>query len=183
MADLTLTRMTAAEFLDLPESNTIIELINGEVVVAPSPVDPHQAALGDLYFSLRQHIPAGKWRVAPCDVYLDEANVVQPDILWISETNENCHLVDGKYWHGAPDFVIEILSPGTTKQDRQAKYQLYEKYGVREYWLVDAEEVYIEVYCLRDGRFERQGLYGLGEQFVSPVLDGLTLRVDTLLKS
>lgn len=183
MADLALTRMTAAEFLAMPESSKIIELINGEVIMAPSPVDPHQEALGNLYFSLRQGTPSGTWRVAPCDVYLDEANVLQPDIFWVSPTNENCQLVDGKYWHGAPDLVIEILSPGSTRQDRGEKYDLYAKHGVREYWMVDTEELYIEVYCWREGKFERQGFYGVGEQFVSPALNGASHNVETLLKS
>ena len=127
-------------------------------------------------------IEAGEWRVAPCDVYLDDLNVVQPDLFWVSPENQNCHLIDN-YWHGAPDLVIEILSPGTTRRDRDTKYSLYEKAGVREYWIVEAEELYIEVYIWRDGSFVRQGIYGLGESFASPVLNGVTLSVDTLLKS
>jgi len=182
MADFTLTRMAAAEFLELPESNKIIELINGEVIMAPSPVDRHQEASGNLHFSLRQKQPSGKWRTAPTDVYIDEVNVIQPDLFWISDDNPNCHLVDGRYWHGAPDLIIEILSPGTTRQDRDSKYRLYEKSGVREYWIVDAEELYIEVYHLHDGKFERQAVVGLGEQFESAVLNGITLSVDALLK-
>ena len=182
MADLTQIKVTAAEFLSGPETNKIVELINGEIIVAPSPVDPHQEAVGSLYITLANQIKSGKWRVAPMDVYLDETNVVQPDIFWVSDENPRCYLFDRKYWHGAPDFVIEILSPGTTRQDRDVKYALYEKHGVREYWIVDANELYIEVYVLRDGRFERLNVFGLGEQLTSPVL-GQTLNVDALLKS
>ncbi len=183
MADLTQIKMTAAEFLDLPETNKIVELINGEIIVAPSPVDRHQMISGSLYSVLKPQFNKGTWRYAPADVYLDEVNVVQPDLFWISPENTTCQLVDGKYWHGAPDLAIEILSPGTTRQDRDTKYRLYERHGVREYWIVEAEELYIEVYRLDQGKFERQGVYGLGEQFVSAALNGLALQVDALLKS
>jgi Uma2 family endonuclease len=175
--------MTAAEFLELPETNKLVQLINGEVIVAPSPVDKHQEAVGSLYLSLRNQFKTGTWRLAPADVYLDEDNVVQPDLFWISSDNQTCRLIDGKYWHGAPNLVIEILSPGTTRQDRDTKYRLYEKHGVREYWIVDAEEQFIEIYVLREGKYERHGVVGLGEEFRSPVLGNVTLKVDMLLKS
>src|SRR5690606_20207514 len=114
--------------------------------------------------------------------YLNEANVVQPDMFWISDENDRCYLVDGKYWRGAPDLVIEILSPGTTRRDRDVKYALYEQHGVREYWLVDAEERYIDVYRLDDGgQFTRQGVYGGGDTFASPLFPGVTLDATALL--
>lgn len=182
MADLVLNQMTAAEFAELPESNKIIELINGEVIVAPAPFDRHQKSLGQLHLKLGNTIETGEWRFAPCDVYLDEFNVVQPDLFWVSPENQNCHLIDN-YWHGAPDLVIEILSPGTTRRDRDVKYNLYEQAGVREYWIVDALELYIEVYSLQNEKFVRQGLYGQGETFVSAALNGVTLNLDALLKS
>ena len=182
MVDQIQTRMTAAEFSELPESNTRIELINAEVIVAPSPIDKHQEVLGNLHVRLRLLKLFGVCRLAPADVYLDEFNVVQPDLFWVSSDNSSCHLIDN-YWHGAPDLIVEVLSPGTMRRDRDANYHLYEKYGVREYWLVDPEELYSEVYALHEGQFERQGFYGLGEQFVSSVLNGRALSVDSLLKS
>jgi Uma2 family endonuclease len=181
MVDQIVTKMTAAEFAEMPESNTPIELINGEVVLAPSPVDRHQAVSGTLYFVLKSIVTAGQLRYAPADVYIDEINVVQPDLFWVSPESSNCHLID-HYWRGAPDLIIEILSPGTTRRDRGDKYRLYEKHGVCEYWLVDADELYIEVYVLSDGKFVRQGLFSLGEQFTSACLR-VTLDVDRLLKT
>lgn len=180
MVDQTQERMTATEFLTLPESNKHIELINGEIIMAPSPIDQHQATSGDLYFKLRQQVPTGNWRYAPADIHIDELNVIQPDIFWISAENSNCRLID-HYWHGAPDLIIEILSPGTTRQDRDVKYRLYERSSVREYWIVEAEELFIEVYVLREGKFERQGIYGLGDEFTSSTLN-VMLKVDALLK-
>ena len=124
MADMTRTKMTAAEFSQLPESNKIIELINGEVVMAPSPIDRHQKHLRRLDLALGNKIDVGEWRFAPMDVHLDEFNVVQPDMFWVSPDNTTCHLIDN-YWHGAPDLIIEILSPGTTRQDRKTKYEAW----------------------------------------------------------
>lgn len=181
MADLILSQMTATEFAQLPVSKNIIELIDGEVIVAPAPVDNHQKQLARLYLKLANAVEIGEWRFAPSDVYLDDLNVVQPDLFWVSDQNPNCHLIEN-YWHCAPDLVIEILSPGTTRRDRDAKYSLYERTGVREYWIVDAQELYIEVYALQGGKFIRQGLYGLGDSFLSSVLNSITLNVDTLLK-
>jgi Uma2 family endonuclease len=173
--------MTAAEFAQLPESNKIIELINGEVVVAPSPLNKHQKQLHRLTIALGNKVEIGEWLFAPMDVHLDELNVVQPDLFWVSPDNTNCQLID-EYWYGPPDLVIEVLSPGTTRRDRLTKYDLYEKHGVREYWIVDADELYIEVYANRNSKFERVGAFGLGESFISPVLNGITLSVDVLLK-
>lgn len=175
-------RLSTEEFLNLPESSGVNELCGG-IVYQHQPLDTHQKVAASLYSSLRLTVKTGIFRLVRTSVELDSYNVVQPDLFWVSDTNERCHLVDGKYWRGAPDLVIEILSPGMTRQDRQTKYQLYEKHGVREYWIVDASELYIEVYTLRDGRFERLGLYAVGEQLVSPILNGMTLSVDALLKS
>jgi Uma2 family endonuclease len=182
MVELTKTRMTAAEFLQLPESSEIIELINGEVIMPPAPSDYHQANVGDIYFYLRQHVQKGTFRLAPTDVYLSEIDVVQPDIFWVSAENTVCVLVDGKFWRGAPDLIIEILSPSTARRDREAKFSLYEQHGVREYWMVEPEAAFVEVYSLQAGKYIRLGFFGLGETFKSPVLGNLDIAVDSFLK-
>src|SRR5688572_12099576 len=130
------TIVTAREFLELPETNVLTELIKGEIIVAPSPEDRHQKASGKSHIYLVQLVSGGELRYAPADVYLDAITVVQPDLFWVSP-NSICHLVNGKYWRGAPDLVIEILSPSTTRRDRGIKFDLYEKHGVREYWLME----------------------------------------------
>ena len=170
MADMTKTRMTAQEFMELPESNQIIELIDGEAVMPPSAVDGHQKASSRTHGYLFQLLKVGELRYSPMDVYFDEHNYVQPDIFWVSPDNDHCHLVDEKYWHGAPDLIIEILSPSTEERDRDDKFNLYQKHGVREYWLVEPEAKFIEVYVLLNGKFERLGVFGRGKTFESPVL-------------
>ena len=162
------TRMTAEAFLELPETNLPTELIDGELIVSPPPVPEHQNASIELIVLLRGLIPNGKLYHAPIDVYFDEANILQPDILWVAE-NSQCFIGD-KRLEGAPDLIVEILSPSTARRDKNKKFLLYEKYGVREYWLVDPQAQYIEVWRLEEDKFVPKGVFGPDETFVAVVL-------------
>lgn len=181
MADVIRTGVTAAEFLALPEMNQISELINGEIIVTP-PSDTHQSIVGAIYFALRSAYPHGAFRIAPTGVHLDDENVVEPDVFWVSDANPRCRLIDGKYWRGAPDLVIEVLLPSTARIDRDLKFRLYEQYGVREYWLIDPDAQFIEVYRREGEKLERQGFFGAGETLTAGVLDGTTINVDQVFK-
>jgi len=119
-------------------------------------------------------------RPAPTGLHLDERNFYEPDVFWIRPDNGLCTLVEKHYWHGAPDLIIEILSPSTAYRDRGIKYEMYEKHGVREYWLVDPEAAFIEVYVLAEGRFARLGLFRAGQTFTSLVISA-DIQVATLL--
>jgi Uma2 family endonuclease len=169
-----LTRMTVDEFLALPETMQRMELINGVInsagdEVMPAPLLQHQRSIRKLMALVESLIPNGEVWVAPTDVQLDDYNLAQPDVFWVAE-NSACLAVDGKYFCGAPDLVIEVFSPGTVRHDKVDKFRLYERYGVREYWMVDPIEAFVEVYRLQDERFVLQGIYRLGETFVSRVL-------------
>ena len=131
-------KMTASEFLSLPVSNTFHELLDGEEVMSPSPTRNHQVTLGRVFLLLEHGAPHGEVILAPMDVYLDDSNVVQPDLLWIAQGSA-CKWVEGKYLNGAPDLVAEIFSPGTVRRDKKDKFRLYEKFGVREYWMIDPD--------------------------------------------
>jgi Uma2 family endonuclease len=174
-------RMTASEFFALPETNTPTELIDGELIVAPAPIPKHQGISGETYVVLRELIPNGSLFYAPIDVYLDEINIVQPDILWVAADGQ-CQITE-KRLVGAPDLVVEIFSPGTSRRDRREKYALYERFGVREYWMIDPEEQFIEVYTLQDGRFLRQGVYTPDQTFESRVLGGKTVDVGKIFSA
>ncbi len=182
MAEMTRTRMTAKEFLELPESNMPIELINGEIIMSPTPKDPHQDIVLSIAILLKPMVTAGKVKVAPMDVHFDDVNVVQPDVFWAGGEGSRCQLGDDGYWHGAPDLVVEVLSPSTSSHDRGVKYDLYEKYGVREYWLVEPDAKYIEIYVLQEGKFVRQGLFEPGASFTSLVIEGQSVAVDKLFE-
>ena len=167
------TRMTAAEFFELPETNQPTELIDGELIVSPSPIPKHQLLVGRFYSKLEDLIPNGVVFFAPMDVYFDDNNIPQPDIIWVAE-NSQCVITE-KRLEGAPELIIEILSPGTLRRDRREKYELYERFGVREYWMTDPVGQFVEVCVWVNGTYKRQGVYGPDESFESPVLGGKTV--------
>lgn len=169
---VTKTRMTAAEYRQLPETTQPTELIEGKIIVSPAPKDNHQAVVVGFVQAILRQLTTGTLRFAPTDVHLDDETVVQPDVFWVSGPDSRCRLGDDGYWYGAPDLVIEVLSPGTARRDKAEKFRLYEKHGVREYWLADPDARYAEVWR-RAGdasRFEQQGVYGPDESFESALL-------------
>lgn len=171
MAEQIKTRMTAAEFLQLPESNLPIQLLNGEVIEMNAPTLPHQDVVGNTFvlFKLKAKQLGGKAYVAPVDVYFDELNIPQPDVIWLAPDSQ-CQMIGVERLSGAPDLIAEVLSPSTAHIDRKEKFHLYEKYGVREYWLIDPRDELIEVWQHQDGRFVRLELYGAGEIFTSSLI-------------
>lgn len=162
-------RMTAAEFFDLPETHQPTELIDGEITVSPAPALKHQSLIVALIMLLGRIAPHGRTFVAPTDVYLDEENVVQPDVLWLSPESA-CVPVQNKYLRGAPDLVIEVFSASTGRRDRREKFVLYEKHGVREYWIVDPDARFVEVWRREEAVFVHQGVYGPEDAFDSVTL-------------
>ena len=173
MADMVQTRMTSAEYRELPETSQIEELIDGELIVSPTPLDIHQHIAGSMFIFLSSVLKTGALRFAPTGIHFEDGYDLEPDILWISPDNDHCVLEPkGRYWHGAPDLVVEILSPTTAYRDRGIKYDTYEKHGVREYWLVDPESKFMEVYLLENGQFKRLGAFKGGQKFTSVVIGG-----------
>jgi Uma2 family endonuclease len=170
MADMAKTKITAQEFSELPEQPgfPIVELIDGEIILSASPVPRHQIIsfrIGSLIDNLRSD---GQVIAAPMDVYLDEFNTVEPDLMWISTDREA--IIGEVRIMGAPDLLVEIFSPSTMKRDKIQKFNLYEKFGVREYWMVDLETEQVEVWVNSTDGFSRLGLYGKTGTFMSPVL-------------
>ena len=179
MVDIFRQKVLADEFLQMAETMQPSELIDGEIIMSPPPVTLHQRVSRKTLFVLDRAVPGGELFYAPTGVYFDEENIPEPDLVWVAE-NSTCQ-VGEKTLIGAPDLIVEIFSPGTTRRDRDEKYTLYEKYGVREYWMIDPTESYVEVYVLRDGQFVRQGIYGPGQTFTSEVLGGKLIVVDEML--
>ncbi|MGB9716150.1 MAG: Uma2 family endonuclease [Thermodesulfovibrionales bacterium] len=146
-------KYTYQDYLKTPEDERY-ELIEGELLMTPAPVPNHQTISGRLDFELRKFVTendVGEVFYAPCDVYLDDENVVQPDILLISK--ERLTIIGEKNIQGAPDLVIEIISENTAYRDLIQKKKLYARFGVKEYWIVIPEEESIEVYTLKDNTF------------------------------
>ena len=169
-----LVRMTASQFLALPESNLPHELLNGEAFMSPAPTLDHQRLLLRLAKLIERLIPSGEVFIAPVDVYLDDSNVPQPDLVWVAEGSQ-CKSIDNKYLKGAPDLVVEIFSPGTVRRDKKDKFRLYEKFGVREYWMIDPDEKWLEIWQLKDGKFVLVDVFGPSDSCTSPLLGKVEL--------
>ena len=171
MAEQIKTRMTAKEFLQLPETNLPLQLLDGEVIEMNAPTLPHQDVVGNTFvlFKLKARELGGKAYIAPVDVYFDELNMPQPDVMWLA-SDSKCQMIGVERLSGAPDLIAEVLSPTTAHIDRKKKFRLYEKYGVREYWLVEPRDQLIEVFQLQVGRFELLDAYGVGETFQSSLI-------------
>jgi len=147
-------KLTLEEFFQLPYEN--IELINGDVVQEPSPTYGHQKILvnivGEISFHLRNNY-RGDLIVAPADVLLDK-NVLQPDILFISKERLNI-ITDGKV-SGAPDVVLEIISPSNAFNDTKVKFDIYEQFGVKEYFIIYPDDKTVVKYVLANGKYHEQ---------------------------
>lgn len=181
MLEQTRTRITVDEFYQLEETNQIVELLDGEVVMSPAPELPHQDATGNVFVMVREFSKSlgGKAYFAPVDVYFDDINSAQPDVLWVAPDSQ-CVPDGTKRLRGAPDLVVEVLSPSTERRDRGKKFRLYQKYGVREYWMISPGAQYVEVWVLIDGKFAQQGVYGPDETFNSPTLGGQSITVSAI---
>lgn len=131
----------------------------------------HQDAVGNVFVLLRQAARelGGKAYVAPVDVRLDDENVVQPDDLLLLP-NSLCQPVGTRFLSGPPDLIAEVLSPGTARLDRRDKFRLYERFGVREYWIIEPREQLVSVWQLRDGAFVLLDVYGADETFTSALI-------------
>jgi Uma2 family endonuclease len=170
---------TAEDYMKLPEGAPY-ELLNGKLTFMPSPKDPHQDASGNLFAALLFFVKKQKLgivRHAPMDVHLDENNIVQPDILFLS----NERMDRRKDWiYGAPDLMVEILSKGTKKKDQKTKLALYEKHGVLEYWLVDTDNRTVEIHVAKQAKFIKKALLHEGEVLTAEVVPGFQMPVSDI---
>lgn len=143
----------------LPEG-TLAELINGQIIMSPSPNNQHQRVLIRIFRVLYDYInerTLGELLIAPSDVYLDAvANAVQPDIYFVAHSNPMT-ISNTEPNRGVPDLIIEILSPGNKSYDRLAKKNLYERFCVKEYWIVDPATDEIAVYTLQEDVYRLAG--------------------------
>ena len=171
-------KFTYKDYKSLPESETRrYELLEGELVIVPSPNEYHQRISGNLQFILRAFVEdknLGRVYYGALDVHLGE-DVVQPDILFVSKARSK--IITEEEIRGAPDLVVEILSPATAERDRTYKKTLYARHGVREYWIVDPEEKTVEVMTLGKAGFESSGVHGKQGVLRSPLFTGLSINL------
>ena len=171
-------KFTVADYMTMPEDKRY-QLLDGELIVAPAPIIRHQRILRRLFRSLDVYVNElqfGEVFVAPCDVVLSNYDVVQPDILFVSQ--ERAEIITEANIQGAPDLVVEILSPGTVQYDRGYKRTLYGRHGVREYWLVDPEAELVEVLTLGSAGLTVESTYSRRQTLASPLLAGFSLELE-----
>ena len=175
-------KFTYRDYLLLPEGDRR-ELIEGDFYVVPAPSFRHQIIsrnLGNILWEFVRGRSLGQVVSAPTDVVLSPESVVQPDILFIS--NERRGIITEANVSGAPDLVVEILSPSTAERDRELKLTLYARYGVREYWIVDPEDSSVEVLTLEEAGVGSVQRYTSG-RVESPLLPGLEVALDEVFAS
>ncbi len=173
--------LTAADLQTLPDDGNRYEIIGGQLIVSPSPSYRHQRAsfkLGSALDTFLTDTGVGQAVAAPMDVYLSPNDVVQPDLLVVLEGR--AEIIQNRGIMGAPDVVIEIVSPSSIETDFLRKSKLYELYGVREYWIVNPESQMVSVQTLHDDRFEITGEYSHDDLLTSSVLEGFELAVSVL---
>jgi Uma2 family endonuclease len=152
---LSTIKMTTWQFLELGEDppGVHLELIDGEVVVGPSPIPDHGFVVGALFVLLAQHIKKHDLGQIYMDIstVLGEHDVPRPDILFFAKSR--LHLIGEKAMEGAPDLAVEVLSPSSVSMDRKKKFGLYAASKVKNYWIVDPRQRTIEAYRLQRGKY------------------------------
>ena len=177
---VTAARLTYQDYLNAPDDERY-ELLNGELILVASPNMDHQ----DVVTNLGTHVSVfvregdlGKLYFAPTDVILSDSEVVQPDLLFISKERE--HIRTPANIQGAPDLIVEILSPSSARRDWGYKRELYAKHEVKEYWIVDPTNRVVFVMLLNDGVLRLEATYGKGDSVTSSTLERFAIDVDDL---
>src|SRR5213080_3690556 len=174
-------RYTYADLERFPQDNLRREIIDGELVVTAAPATRHQQVVTTLVGELYQHVKAHGGRVfpAPTDVFFSDTNVVEPDVLYVRP--EHVSRVEKRLVRSAPDLVAEVSSPSTRRLELVRKRELYERFGVPEYWFVDLDADRLEVHLLTEGRYGQPLLLGRGETVQTQQAPGFSLAVGDLL--
>lgn len=168
----------------LGEMNTPCQLINGELIMSPSPTPYHQIISGNIYDLLKENAKTKGDVIlyAPVDLYIDNKNVFQPDLVYIKV--ENRKIISHRGIEGVPDLVVEIISPSNIFTDRNIKKKIYQKLGVKEYWIVDPGNQTLEIYKHDQADPETPHLYLAGEGIVtSTVIPGLEFDLKIIFES
>ncbi len=170
-------KFTYRDYQQLPDDKRY-ELVEGELYLVPSPTLYHQRVSRQLEMALWMYIgqnALGEIYDAPCDVVFSELSVVQPDLLFVSK--ERLNILTEANVQGAPDLVVEILSPSTGQRDLGIKRKLYAKHGVREYWIVDPEAKTVEVLTWTEGGYRTEAVVPKTETLTSSLFPGLSLNL------
>ncbi|MCL6447239.1 MAG: Uma2 family endonuclease [Armatimonadetes bacterium] len=171
---------TYADYVMLPEGAPY-QLIGGKLVMTPAPTTFHQIILVRLLEKLLLYTAkekSGQVLVAPVDVYFEEKETYQPDIVFIAK--DRLQIIEREKVKGAPDLIIEILSPSTAYYDLKKKAIVYARHGVKEYWIVDPEDHSIEVHQEAEGKYKLNQRVEQKGEVKSLLLDGFTVEAEEI---
>lgn len=174
-------KLTYEDYVLFPDDGRRHEVIDGEEYVNPAPNTRHQRVAGLIYYRIREHLErhgGGEVFSAPCDVLLSDTDVVQPDLIFVSDRDAG--VITENNVQGPPTLVIEIVSD--PRLDRLTKRDLYAKYRVPEYWVVDPDADRVEVYRLTDGSYAKPQILEPGETLTTDAIPGLALDLAHLLR-
>ncbi|MEW5786191.1 MAG: Uma2 family endonuclease [Bacillota bacterium] len=171
---------TYEDYRKLPEGAPY-QLVGGELVLTPAPGTYHEIISFNLGLALGKFAVShqlGRVLFAPIDVYLNETETYQPDIIFIAR--ERIEIIEPARINGAPDLVVEILSPATAYYDLRKKYKVYERSGVREYWIIDPEEKSAQIFLLKEGKFALDQEAATQGIVTSHVIEGFAVSLETI---
>ncbi len=174
---------TYQDYLALPDDGRRYEIIKGEIYMSPAPNLEHQRVSGNLFGTIWTYLqthPVGEVYSAPADVILSDIDVLQPDLIFISKENFDC--LTRAHVQGAPDLVVEVLSPGTEKRDRTLKLQKYSEFGAQEYWMANEEKATVEIWRRQGGKLAFHALLDRTQILTTPLLPGLEISLEKIFK-
>ncbi|MGH9945159.1 MAG: Uma2 family endonuclease [Pyrinomonadaceae bacterium] len=177
--------VTVADLDATPDDGNRYELIGGELLVLRALGIPHQRILQNLQVALSQYLsahPSGML-VPGAGVIFDDYDAVIPDLIYVSE-ERLAQVVRGDRFVGAPDLLVEVMSPGTENRQRDLvmKRQLYGRHGVREYWVIDPENLEVEVYRLSEQGLAQAAVLSARDELTTALLPDFRLSLSTVFK-
>ncbi len=180
----TKTRITYEQYRALPEDGKRYEVIAGELIMTAAPLIDHQRISRNLQFVLETYIRANNWGEmfnAPVELYLSEEDFVEPDLICVSRARHK--IITDKNIKGAPDLIVEILSPSTTRYDRVLKMNTYARHQVPHYWIVDPAAHTLEAFELEKGNYRLVAAHAEDENFQPVLFPNLTISLAELWKT
>jgi Uma2 family endonuclease len=174
------TKYTHSDLLAIPDDGKRREVLDGELLVSPSPKLFHQRIIKRLLAAFVRYLerhPIGEVFLSPLDIIFSELDVLEPDLIFV--LNEHRHILQD-WIRGVPDLVMEVLSPGSVSMDRGPKLKAYARFGVPEYWIVDPDAFAVEAYRQSPAGYELIATFVEDDSVTSPLLPGFALPVASI---
>lgn len=174
---------TYREYCYLPADGRRYELVEGELYVTPAPAPFHQTVSRRLQFALMSQLEQPGIAFvfnAPCDLILSETTVVQPDLVIVGSGRR--HLITDRGIEGPPEVAIEILSPSSKGQDRFLKSAAYARFGIPEYWIVDPDHAWVEVYRLAESQYQLEVRFDRASTLRSPAFLEIAIPLEPVFR-